>query len=159
MLHKKIEKRTMWIQKCFLRSDVPESAIQRLAQIHVSDCTKIFSGRARNKANLLNFVCSQSLGNMRLTFLFLTLIFTMNPFHTPGALSVPWHFTMESMQDELSSWFWQEKLMQHTQPIPCKRASITLPGTACCPESLEKFQISTWTIHALRFTKLFDPSF
>lgn len=148
----------MRIQKCFLQSDVPASAIQRMVQIHVSHCTKIFSGRVRNKANLLNFVCSQSLGNMRLPFLFLTFIFTMNPFHTPGALSIPWHFTMESMQDELSSWFLQEELMQQTQPIPSKRVSIITPGTAD-PESLEKLQISTWTIQAFSFTKLFDPPF
>lgn len=95
---------------------------------------------------------------MRLTFLFLTFIFNTNPFHTPGALSIPWHFTMESMQDEFSSWFLQEKLMQQTQSIPSKRASITLTGTAD-PESLEKLQISTWTTQAFSFTKLFDPTF
>lgn len=148
----------MWIQKCSLQSDVPASAVQRMVQIHVNHCTKIFSRRVRNKANLLNFVCSRSLGNMWLAFLFLTFIFTTNPFHTPGALSIPWHFTMESMQDELSSWFLQEKLTQQTQPILSKRVSITLPGTGD-PESLEKLQISTWTTEAFSFTKLFDPPF
>lgn len=62
------------------------------------------------------------------------------------------------MQDELSSWFLQEKLMQQTQPVLSKRVSITLPGTAD-PESLEKLQISTRTIQAFSFTKLFDPPF
>lgn len=45
--------------------------------------------------------------------------------------------------------------MQQGLPITSKKFSATLPGTAD-PESLEKLWISTWTIQAFSFTKVFD---
>lgn len=49
----------------------------------------------------------------------------------------------------------QEKLMQQGLPIISKTFSATLPGTAD-PKSFEKLWISTWTIQAFSFTKVFD---
>lgn len=100
---------------------------------------------------LFNFTCSHGLGNRRLTFLLLTVIFTVGLFCSPGILSITRHFSLRSVQDDLPSCFLQEKLMQQGLPISSKRASLTLPGRAD-PESLEKLR----TIQALSFTKLFD---
>lgn len=116
---------------------------------------KDFLERVRKEANLLNFVRSHSWGNVRLTCLLLAFLFIVDPFGTPGPQSITRHTTTEIVQDELSAWFLQEKLMQQSQPITSKRVSVTLPGTAD-PESLEKLRISTWTIQAFSFTKLFD---
>lgn len=118
---------------------------------------KDFLERVRKEANLLNFVHSHSLGNTRLTCLLLTFPFIVDPFCTPGPQSITRHITTEIVQDELSAWFLQEKLVQQSQPITSKRVSATLPGTGD-PESLEKLWISTWTIQAFSFTKLFDLS-
>lgn len=144
----------MQIQKCFLQSDVPASAIQRMVQIHVSHCTKIFSGTVRNKDNVLNFVFSE---------------FREHEVNFP----IPHiHFHYKSL---LHSWCFVYTLtLQHARGVillafagrahathsayPRKRVSITLPGTAD-PENLENLQISTSTSQAFSFSQLFDPPF
>lgn len=82
---------------------------------------KDFLERVRNEAYLLNFLCSHSLENVRLNFLPLTFIFIVARFWSPGALSITRHITTKGTQDELSSWFMQEKLMHQSQPMTSQK--------------------------------------
>lgn len=139
----------MQIQKCFLQSDVPASAIQRM--VHVSHCTKIFSGTVRNKANLLNFVFSE--------FREHEVNFPIPHIHFHyKSLSHSWcsvyTLTLEHARGVIPLVFAGRAHAAHSA-YPRKRVSITPPGTAD-PESLENLQISTWTFS---FTKIFDPPF
>lgn len=79
--------------------------------------SKDFLERFRNEANLLKWLGSHSLGNIRLNFFPLTFTFIMDHF---CALSITRYITAETVQDGLSSWFLQENPVWQSQSITSK---------------------------------------